>query len=285
MTLAGLLAALTLCWAATAQAQAQSAAALDAQEALRASQAVLGKTIGEHALQDREGRAVRLSQYRGKPLLVSFIYTGCFQICPTSTRALDQALGAMQSGFDVNQFNVVSIGFNQPADSPQAMKDFALRHRVGYANWDFLSPQAAGVEALARDFGFAYAPTQAGFDHLLQVSVLDAQGRIAAQVYGDDFSAERLGEPLRRLLRGQSLPPQASLADIVERVRLLCSVYDPLTGQYRVSYVLAFEIAGGLTFIVSLLWFLALEWRDRRRLRRSTRAAPGTHQPSARPPG
>ena len=48
--------------------------------------------LGEHELLDRNERWVRLSSWRGKPLLVSFIYTGCFQVCPTNTKALEQAV-------------------------------------------------------------------------------------------------------------------------------------------------------------------------------------------------
>ncbi len=273
--LLGVLAALVLALLAPARASEALAPqpALDATAALRASQAVIGQPIGDHTLLDREGRPVRLAGYRGKPLLVNFIYTGCFQVCPTSTRALLEALRAMRGGFDVRQFNVVSIGFNLPADSPQAMKAFALQQRIDQPNWDFLSPHAAIVGDLTRDFGFVFAPTQAGFDHLLQVSIVDAEGRLVAQVYGDDFSADRLGEPLRRLLANQPLPPRLRLADIVDRVRVLCSVYDPATGTYRVSYALALEVAGGITFALTMLWFFAAEWLARRRRRRAVRAA------------
>ena len=279
-TLLGLLAALTLIALAPARAEEAAALrpALDPSAALRASQAAIGRPVGDFALLDREGRPVRLAGYRGKPLLVNFIYTGCFQVCPTSTRALLEALQAMRGTFDLNQFNVVSIGFNLPADSPQAMKAFALQQRIALPNWDFLSPHAAIVDDLTREFGFVFKPTQAGFDHLLQVSLVDAQGRLVAQVYGDDFSADRLGEPLRRLLAHRPLPSQPSLADIVDRVRLLCSVYDPATGQYRVSYALAFEIAGGVTFAITMLWFFALEWRARRRLRRLSGGTPWAPQ-------
>ena len=283
-TLRCLLAALALALLASAHAEDAAAPqpALDPAAALRTSQAAIGRTIGDHTLLDREGRPVRLASYRGKPLLVNFIYTGCFQVCPTSTRALLEALRAMRGGFDASQFNVVSIGFNPPADSPQAMKAFALQQRITTPNWDFLSPHAASVAALARDFGFEYRPTQAGFDHLLQVSIVDAEGRLVTQVYGDDFSADRLGEPLRRLLTDQPLPPQLRLSEIVDRVRLLCSVYDPATGTYRVSYALAIEIAGGITFVIAMLWFFALEWRDRRRARKALRAASDA-RPSAVP--
>ena len=273
--LPALAAALALLCAATlargADDEAAPLPALDAAAALRASQAAVGTTIPDFKLLDREGRPVRLADYRGKPLLVNFIYTGCFQVCPTSTRALAEALAAMRGSFDPARFNVVSIGFNQPADSPQAMKAFALQHRISAPNWEFLSAPAATVEPLTRALGFVYVPTQAGFDHLLQVGIVDAEGRLVRQVYGDDFSADRLGDPLRRLLAAQPMPPQLGLAEIVDRVRVLCSVYDPVSGTYRVSYALAFEIAGGVTFAIVMLWFFALEWRERRRLRRAGR--------------
>ncbi len=241
--------------------------ALDPAAALQTSQAAIGRSVADRALLDHDGKPVRLAGYRGKPLLVSFVYTGCFQVCPTSTHALLEAVRAMRASIDPGQFNVVSIGFNQPADSPQAMKAFALQQRIDLPNWAVLSAPATVVDDLTRDFGFVFKPTQAGFDHLLQVSIVDAEGRIYAQVYGDDFSADRLGEPLRRLLRNQPMPPSVGLADVIDRVRVLCSVYDPVSGQYRVSYALAFELAGGLTFMVAMLWFFALEWRERRRLR------------------
>ena len=51
-------------------------------------------------------------------------------------------------------------------------------------------------------------------------------------------------------------------------MRILCSVYDPATGRYRVSYALYIEIAGGLTFIVAMAWFAITEWRSARAARR-----------------
>lgn len=262
------LAVLLLPAAVLAQQAAAPTPALDQAIALRDSQAALGRTVGDYTLLDREGRPVRLAAFRGKPLLVSFIYTGCFQVCPITTRALDETVRALRGRFGDNQFNVISIGFNQPADSPQAMKAFAAQHRIGQPNWDFLSPPARIVEPLTRDFGFRYEATPAGFDHVLQVSLVDAQGRIARQVYGDRVAADALGEPLKQMLVGAPLSPSTPLADILDQVRLLCTVYDPKTGTYRVDYSLALEVAGGLMFIAAMAWFTLGEWRARRRERR-----------------
>ncbi|MCG3185655.1 MAG: hypothetical protein IOMNBAOH_00165 [Rhodocyclaceae bacterium] len=240
---------------------------LDRDAALRASQAAIGRTITEYALLDRQGQPLRLAQYRGKPLLVSFVYTGCFQACPTGTRTLQESLRVLNKTFGADRFNVISIGFNQPADSPQAMRAFAAHHRIDAPNWDVLSPPPASAEALTRAFGFSYLATPAGFDHVVGVTVVDADGRIYAQAYGERMTPDQLGEPLRQLLRGAPMPQRLDIATLVERVRLVCTIYDPETGSYRYNYGLIFEIAGGVTFMLAMLVFFGLEARSRRRSR------------------
>ncbi len=252
--------------------------ALDEREALRAGEAAIGRAVPDLVLQDREGRPVRLTDYRGKPLLVSFIYTGCFQVCPTQTRALHEAVKGLDVMLGPQQFNVVSIGFNQPFDAPDAMRSFARQHRIDYANWEFLAPPRELVEALTQAFGFSFVATPAGFDHVLGVTVVAPDGRIHSQVYGDRLRADQLGAPLRQLILDAPPPTQAStLSTLVERVRILCTVYDPDTGEYRYDYKLIFELIGGAIFFISVLVYLLLEWRDQRRARRQQQC---TQQPA-----
>ncbi len=248
--------------------------ALDEAEALRAAEAAIGRTIPDAELLDRSGRPVRLSDYRGKPLLVSFIYTGCFQVCPAQTRALYEAVKGLDRMLGEHQFNVVSIGFNQPFDSPDAMRSFARQHRIEHRNWEFLSPPRDSVDALTRAFGFSFVATPAGFDHVLGVTVVDANGRIHAQVYGDRLRADQLGAPLRGLLLNAPPAATSTLAAVVERVRILCTVYDPETGEYRYDWKLIFEIIGGALFFSSVALYFLFEWRDQRRARRSSCNAP-----------
>ena len=227
-------AALLLAWAmglgslpavASDTTEAQGGPVLDTKVALRASQDAVGRALGEHLFRDRSGRTVALSSYRGKPLLVSFIYTGCFQICPGTTRALQQAVEALQKSVGPGQFNVVSIGFNQPEDSPGALKAFAAQFHINSDNWEFLSPRGADVPDLTRDFGFLYEPTPAGFDHVLQLSLVDSQGRIVRQIYGEQLNAADLGEPLRTLLACAAPAQERVLEGLFEGVRLVCTVY------------------------------------------------------------
>ena len=242
---------------------------LDREAALRTSQAAIGRKVGDHILLNREGVPTSLASYRGKPLLVSFIYTGCFQVCPTTTRSLQEAVEGLLKSVGPNQFNVVSIGFNQPADSPQALKSFATQYGIRQPNWEFLSPPAALVPDLARDFGFVFQASPAGFDHVLQVSILDGEGRIVRQVYGEGVVPSELGEPLKMLLAGQPVESNELIEPLVDRVRILCTVFDPKTGTYKVDYTLPIQIAGGVTFFVLMLIFFINEWRSSRKMARS----------------
>jgi protein SCO1/2 len=238
---------------------------LDETAALQLSQSVVGKPVGDHVLLDRQGRPTPLTRYRGKPLLVSFVYTACFQVCPTTTKNLQKAVENTVGMLGADRFNIISIGFNQPFDSPQAMKDFATQHGIHLPNWEFLSPAASIVDELTQNFGFSYVATTAGFDHMNQITLVDAEGRIYRQIYGQSFTAQDLAEPLKAMITGAPIPPQTStLAELVDRVRIICSVYDPISGRYRTNYALYFEIAGFISFIFFMGWVAWSFMRKRR---------------------
>ncbi len=252
--------------AATADAASEAALPrLDEASALRSGQAAIGRTIGDYTLLDRQGKPVRLSDYRGKPLVVSFVYTGCFQVCPANTKLLADAVKGLDRLFGPERYQVLSIGFNQPFDSPTAMRAFAAQHRIDRPNWEFLSPPADKVDALTRDFGFSFVATPAGFDHVIGVTVVDPKGRVYTQVFGDRVSAAQIGEPLKVLLGQPGAVPGSALTQVVERVRILCTVYDPETGEYRTNWGLLAELIGGTGFFATVVAYFVAEWRQRRR--------------------
>lgn len=241
-----------------------AAQAFDQKLALQESQAAIGRTVGDYVLRDTDGRTLRLSDLRGKPLVVHFIYTGCSQVCPASTQFLARAIGQAERTLGPGTFRVATIGFNLPFDSPAAMKDFARKHALASPNWLFLSPEAESLPRLVADFGFRYESTAAGFDHLLQASIVDASGRVYRQVYGDEFDVPLFVGPLLELVRNAPVP-QGKLQALFEHVKLLCTVYDPVAGIYRLNYTIVAELLVGASIIFGTLAFLFVEWRRRRR--------------------
>ena len=242
-----------------------AAQAFDEKAALRDSQAAIGRTIGDYTLRDTEGRPVRLADLRGKPLVVNFVYTGCFQICPVTTQFLGTAVAEAERTLGPGTFRVATIGFNLPVDDPASMRAFQKKAGVDSPHWLFLTPDAGAVEALTRELGFRYEATAAGFDHLLQVSIVDAEGRIYRQLYGDSFDAPRFVGPLLQLAQNAPVPQENVLEGAWQKFKLLCTVYDPAAGRYRINYVVVIELFVGTTVMLGGVGFVAWEWRRRRR--------------------
>ena len=242
---------------------AQGGAALDPDQALKRSQAAIGNRVGDYAFLDRQGRPVRLADYRGKPLVVSFVYTGCFSVCPTTTAQLARAIREARKTLGTGAFRVATIGFNLPYDSPEAMRDFARRYGIDAPDWEFLTPYAAQLAGLTADLGFEYVATTGGFDHLTQLTILDAEGKVFRQVYGDEFALPLLIDPLQQLVTGTPMP-LTSLAELVERVRIVCTVYDPKSGRYRFKTSVIGDVVSFILIGVTVFGFL---WHERRRRR------------------
>ena len=240
------------------------AAALDAGDAVAASRAAIGSRPGPHAFTDSTGRRATLAGFRGKPLVVSFVYTGCSQVCPTTTRHLAKAVREARGVLGDGAFHVASIGFDIPADNPVSMRVFARTHGVGGEGWSMLTPDPGVPEARARDLGFSYRSASGGFEHLTQVTILDAEGRVHTQILADEFTVPMLVAPLRALALGE--PAQPTFSAALERVRLLCTVYDPVTGRYRLDYALFAELAAGALALGLTLGYLL---RERHRARRA----------------
>lgn len=232
----------------------------DTRKVLEISQAAMGRDIGDYAFTDSKGREVRFSDFRGRPLLVSFVYTGCFQACPVATQFLLEAVKSARKSLGDDRFQVVSIGFNQPFDSPPAMAAFAKQNGVEDPRWLFLTPRAGEIEAITRRFGFVYEATAAGFDHVTQVSIVDADGVVYRQVYGDQFDLQMLIQPLKELLSGQA-SRSLTVENVWEKVKLYCTVYDPNSGRYKFNYGIFVEIFAGLTTLGAIAWVVVRELR------------------------
>ncbi len=250
--------------------EAAPGAGMDPAATLRASQAVVGLPVPDVPLTDSTGHTFRFSELAGKPLLVQFIYTGCIRSCPAGVRTLKAAAEAARDAFGPGRFHIVTIGFNTPSDDMHAMGSFARMHGISMPEWRFASVDASRRDQLIDAFGFTFAWNQGGIDHVSQVTVVDTEGVLYRQVYGDTFPLPALLEPMRELLSGQR-SRESGLAAWLDRVRLLCTVYDASSGRYRLRTSLFFELAGGALGLVAIA---VVYVRELRRTRRVARTAP-----------
>jgi len=245
-------------------AQVDSDDRYDSDAALKISQGVIGKTIGNYQFVDRLNRNVSLHDYAGKPLVISMIFTSCHHVCPMTTRHLDQTTRAAREVLGEDSFEIVTIGFDTAHDTPDAMGAFAREQGVKADGWRFLSGSKETIDALSADLGFIYFPTPRGFDHINQVTIIDRESKVYNQVYGVTFELPWIVEPLKQLVFNRPESAGHLVAGLVDRVRLFCTVYNPATGRYEIDNSLFIQIAISFMIVLSVAIYLWRGFRPKR---------------------
>jgi len=235
---------------ATGDSVVRTAPAFDYDQALATSQAAIGSEVDDYRFIDTDGEVLTLGQFRGKPLVLSMVYTSCYQICPMTTRHLSKIVQKARAALGDDSFTVVVVGFDTAIDTPDAMRYFGAKQGVIDQDWKLLSTDPQTIKSLSQDLGFLYYPSSNGFDHLIQATVIDAGGRVYRQVYGQVFDTPMLVDPLIELVLGRKAPEQPLLANLVSKIKLFCTTYDPVRDGYYFDYSLFLGMLIGATIIL-----------------------------------
>lgn len=268
LLVSGLLILLTALTSHKAYAQARDGSYSE-DEALEISQAAVGRKLASLEFKDSHGRPVSLADYAGQPLLVSLIFTSCHHVCPALTRHLKTAVDAAREALGHDSFRVVTIGFDTANDTPERMQDFARKQSITDPAWTFLSASPEIMAKLVENVGFIYFTTPRGFDHITQITIVDRDGVIYNQVYGGTFELPWLVEPLKDLVFNRPQSANSFFSNMVDRVKLFCTVYDPNTGRYHIDYSLFVQIAIGAMGVLGVFTYLLVEIRRARRKKKS----------------
>ena len=239
--------------------------AFDYDTALKISQGAINNQVGNLVFTNAKGNQVSLHDLRGKPLVLSMIYTSCYQICPMTTRHLSKVVEKARDALGEDSFSVAIIGFDTQFDTPDAMQYFANKQGISDKGWQLLSMAQADVEALSKDIGFIYFPSSNGFDHLIQATIIDADGKVYRQVYGQVFDTPLLVDPLIELVLGRPQPAQSFLSSLSSKIKLFCTTYDPVRDGYYFDYSLFLGMLIGGSIIVYTVIVMVRERRKSRK--------------------
>jgi protein SCO1 len=145
-----------------------------------------GDAVPDFALVNQDGKIIRFSNYRGKVLLVTFIYTRCPlpDFCPRMNenfRAVQKLLQEVPGATERAEF--LSISFDPEHDTPAALKHYALLYKKSAPgekpfDWQFAAPSQKDLPELAQFFGLVYQPGRAQIVHSLSTTVIGPDGRI-----------------------------------------------------------------------------------------------------------
>jgi protein SCO1/2 len=160
-----------------------------------------GDAVPDFALVDQTGKTVRLSQFRGTPVAVTFAYTRCpvATACPmtmTKFAKIDAALAKKNYG------ELLSITVDPANDTPAVLRDFASRIGADPKRWKFLTGDPKAVARAAESFGVLYYPDHGQIVHGQAVAVVDPQGRLAAIYFGEMWDAETVLRDLEKARNG-----------------------------------------------------------------------------------
>ena len=123
----------------------------------------------DFALRDQDGDMASLHQYRGQPVILTFMYSTCQNTCPIMA---DQIRGAMNDlGHDVP---ALAVSVDPGNDTPLNAKRFLLKHAL-VGRMRFLVGSRAQLAPIWKAYGIQ--PQGSKFDHSAYVLLIDKRGR------------------------------------------------------------------------------------------------------------
>jgi protein SCO1/2 len=170
----------------------------------------IGQPVPDFSLTDQSRQRVSLSQFAGKVVAITFIYTRCPR--PDYCVRLSNNFGLLQRRFQsrLGQDLVLFTVVIDPAhDQPEALANYARTWKADARTWHFLTGPLPDIQKLCRKFDMAFYPDEALLVHSFHTLVIDRKGRLAANLEGNDFTAQQLGDLVQSVLT----PPQPASSE------------------------------------------------------------------------
>ena len=149
----------------------------------------VNEPMPDFTLTDQQGRAVRLSQFRGQLVAVDFIYTRCPlpDVCPR----LSANFARLQKRFG-GKIELLSITLDPQYDTTEVLAGYAHRWRADPATWHFLTGAEDDVRRIAGHFGVVFWAEEGAITHTSATAIIDQQGKLAALLEGSSFTSQQL---------------------------------------------------------------------------------------------
>lgn len=169
----------------------------------------VGQAVPDFTLTDQAGKRVSLSEFRGKVVALTFGYSRCPN--PDYCYRLSNNLGKVAKRLHARpggDLVLITIAIDPEFDHGEALARYADRYHADPRVWHFLTGPVAQIREVAGMFGMDFWVTDGLLTHTLHTVVIGGDGRLAANIEGNAFSAEQLGDLVLATM-GQS--PQALL--------------------------------------------------------------------------
>jgi protein SCO1/2 len=162
-----------------------------------------GDAVPDVALVDQSGRALRLADYRGRALAVSFIFTRCPMpdFCPFLMRGFARAHEALVA--DPSRARgtaLLTVSFDVEHDNPALLRAYGLpfqKSKPPFSQWRLATGRLDAVRRLGAALGLDWSEQDRSFTHNLRTAVLGKDGRLRRLFRGNDWTPDELVAELR----------------------------------------------------------------------------------------
>jgi protein SCO1/2 len=188
----------------TEEAKAQSGLTADA-DSLGAS---IGKEVPDFQLINQDGKRIHLHQYRGKALLLTFIYTRCPlpNYCPLMSKNFGQIREQTQAAPKLAaSTHLLSISIDPEYDKPAVLRAYGVACAGNphlFKQWEFATGSPEQVRKLAEFFGLKYWTDSGQIVHTLVTALVGADGKVIKVYRGSDWQPADVMADLRALSHG-----------------------------------------------------------------------------------
>jgi len=163
----------------------------------------IGQRVPDFSLIDQRGQSVSLSSFTGKMVGITFMYTHC--PLPNYCFRLSNNFGMLRNRFPDQlgrDLILLNITFDPIHDQPEVLAEYARNwNAAGVPGWYFLTGSVLEVQKVCHEFGMNFWQDEGLITHALHTVILDRQGKLVANLEGNEFTAQQLGDLFDFVLR------------------------------------------------------------------------------------
>jgi protein SCO1 len=161
----------------------------------------LGKPVPDFALTDQAGKTIHLSDIRGKVVVLTFGYSRC--PFPQYCFRLSNNLAVVEKRFSSRagrDLVLITIAIDPEHDQGKVLSEYAAVFHANPEDWHFLTGPLPVVKQVAAMFNMNFWPDEGFLTHSLHTAVLDRSGILVANIEGNQFSAQQLGDLVQKVM-------------------------------------------------------------------------------------
>jgi len=161
----------------------------------------LGGTMPDFTLTDQSGRAVHLSDFRGRVIAVDFIYTRCPlpDVCPR----LSANFAFVSKRLRGRDLELLSITIDPQYDTPATLTEYGRRYGADGESWRFLTGSSSQIREVAGLFGLVYWAEEGSITHTTATAIIGRDGKLSARIEGSSYRPDQLRDLIEHNLEAK----------------------------------------------------------------------------------